>query len=221
MISIFRQADQVILWKATRPGKTNTTNYWTIFRIIIAYSEYKKFVFFICHSFQIACGHYGIGIITQRPKDSFGVFPVAKTRQGREDHLFRILPEPFYAADFRSYQVIDPDWDRLEDIGAEILAMEYHKNHEFPHLAIMAVKFSEYIYGVQFHPEAYPEGMISYFQQEERKKIVIEQFGRAAYEEMMFHTRDPIKVGLTNKKVLPGFLQYAIRSLTCTPVTAN
>ncbi len=184
-------------------------------------SDFKKFVFFICHSFQIACDHFGIGLINQRPKNSFGVFPVAKTRQGKVDQIFRYLPEPFYAADFRNYQVIDPDWDRLEAIGAEILAMEYHKNHEFPHLAIMAIKFSDAVYGVQFHPEAYPEGMITYFQQQERKKLVIKQFGRAAYEEMMFHTRDPIKVGLTNKKVLPGFLQYAIRSLTCTPVTAE
>lgn len=180
----------------------------------------KKFVFFICHSFQIACDHFGIGKITPRPADSFGVFRIAKTLQGRNDQLFRSLPDPFYAADFRSYQVIDPDWDRLEDIGSEVLAVEYHKNHDFPHLAVMAVKFSDAMYGVQFHPEAYPDGMIEYFQQEARKKIVIEEYGRAAYEEMMFHTRDPIKVGLTNKKVLPGFLEYASRSLTCAPMNS-
>jgi homoserine O-succinyltransferase/O-acetyltransferase len=185
------------------------------------WSEYKKFVFFICHSFQIACAHFGIGTINQRPKDSFGVFAVAKTRQGLEDHLFRNLPEPFYAADFRSYQVIDPDWDHLERSGMEILAMEYHRNHDFPHLAVMAVKFSKTMYGVQFHPEAYPEGMITYFQQEDRKRLLIGQYGRAAYEEMMFHTRDPIKVALTHKKVLPGFLRYAIRSLTCNLITAE
>lgn len=181
----------------------------------------KKFVFFICHSFQIACDHFGIGVITPRPEDSFGVFRVAKTRKGKDDLLLDSLPDPFYAADFRSFQVIDPDWDRIESLGAEILAVEYHKNHEFPHLALMAVKFSEAMYGVQFHPEAYPEGMIEYFQQEKRKKVVIEEYGRAAYEEMMFHARDPIKVGLTNKKVLPGFLEYASRSLTCSPVTAD
>ncbi|MCB0689715.1 MAG: homoserine O-succinyltransferase [Saprospiraceae bacterium] len=184
-------------------------------------SDSKKFVFFICHSFQIACDHFGVGKITQRPQDSFGIFRVAKTEAGRTDRLFASLPDPFYAADFRSYQVIDADVVRLQELGIQILAQEYHKNHDFPHLALMAVRFSDTIYGVQFHPEAYPEGMLEYFQQESRKKVIIEQFGRAAYEEMIFHTKDPIKVSLTNKKVLPGFLEYATRSLTCTPITAR
>ena len=182
-------------------------------------SPNKKFVFFICHSFQIACHHYGIGSISMRPEESFGIFRVAKTEAGKKDWIFRYLPEPFYAADFRTYQVIDPNWDNIKAIGAEILAMEDHRNHDFPHQAIMAVKFSEYIYGVQFHPEAYPEGMFSYFQKEERKKMVLDQFGGSAYEEMMFHVRDPIKIGLTYKKVLPGFLKHALMALSS--VTVN
>jgi hypothetical protein len=61
--------------------------------------------------------------------------------------------------------------------------------------------------------------MFSYFQKEERKKMVLDQFGGSAYEEMMFHVRDPIKIGLTYKRVLPGFLKHAVESLS--GVSAN
>ena len=33
----------------------------------------KKFVFFVCHSFQMICHHMGIGTISLRRKESFGL----------------------------------------------------------------------------------------------------------------------------------------------------
>ncbi|MES1218973.1 MAG: GMP synthase, partial [Bacteroidota bacterium] len=36
----------------------------------------KKFVFFICHSFQLACRHYNIGVVCKRRSTAFGTFPV-------------------------------------------------------------------------------------------------------------------------------------------------
>ena len=68
------------------------------------HAETNKFAFFICHSFQIACHHFGLAKITRRPRESFGIFPVRKTRGGRDDIIFQYLPSPFYAADFRKYQ---------------------------------------------------------------------------------------------------------------------
>jgi len=35
----------------------------------------KKFVFFICHSFQLAARHYNVGIVTKRRSEAFGIFP--------------------------------------------------------------------------------------------------------------------------------------------------
>src|SRR5688572_10867327 len=42
----------------------------------------KKFVFFICHSFQMICHHMGIGTISLRDKESFGILPMDKTEDG-------------------------------------------------------------------------------------------------------------------------------------------
>ena len=39
-------------------------------------NEQKKYVLFICHSFQLACRHYNVGIVCKRRSTAFGVFPV-------------------------------------------------------------------------------------------------------------------------------------------------
>lgn len=176
---------------------------------------YKKHVFFICHSFQIACNHFGIGQVELRPQESFGIFKVDKTEKAYQDRIFTYLPDPFYAADFRQYQVVKPDMERIASMGAEILAVENISGKTSGVQALMAVRFSDTMYGVQFHPEAYPEGMMTHFREPARKKSVLDRVGSGGFEEMMFHLRDPIKIGLTYKKVLPAFLNFAARSLHC------
>src|ERR1700761_692864 len=37
---------------------------------------HHKQVLFICHSFQLACRHYGVGHVTNRKSTSFGIFPI-------------------------------------------------------------------------------------------------------------------------------------------------
>lgn len=173
----------------------------------------KKFVLFICHSFQIACHHFKVGKITRRKKDSFGIFPLLKTEEGLRDHLFEYLPQPFYAADFRSYQVTRLQQKQLARIGARVLATEHPRHQVYKTPALMAVRFTPEMYGFQFHPEAYPRGMSEYFMDPKRKKQIVKEHGRQVYEEMMFHMRDPLKIGLTHRKLLPGFLQYACHAL--------
>ncbi len=174
----------------------------------------RKFVLFICHSFQIACHHFGIGEITRRKKDSFGIYPVIKTEGGKRDALFSFLPQPFYVADFRSYQVVRPKKKQLASSGVTIMATEDPDHHRFKDLALMAIRFTPEMYGVQFHPEAYPQGMEEYFTEKKRKKQIIKTHGHAVYEEMMFHLRDPIKIGLTHRRLLPGFLEFATEYLS-------
>ncbi|NJN35299.1 MAG: hypothetical protein HC817_14660 [Saprospiraceae bacterium] len=57
--------------------------------------ENRKFVFFICHSFQLACQFFKIGEIMQRRSKSFGTFPCFKTEEGSKEPLFDALPNPF------------------------------------------------------------------------------------------------------------------------------
>ena len=39
----------------------------------------KKYVFLICHSFQMACRKYGLGKVTRRKSPAFGIFPISMT----------------------------------------------------------------------------------------------------------------------------------------------
>ncbi|MFN0215610.1 MAG: glutamine amidotransferase-related protein [Saprospiraceae bacterium] len=173
----------------------------------------KKHCFFICHSFQMACHHFALGEVTQRYKMSFGTFPVYKTHAGKEEPFFEGLPDPFYIADFRRYQVINPQHKRLKDLGAEILCLEKLRPHVHFERAVMAVRFSPEMVGTQFHPEADPGGLLQYFMEEERKKSIVEEHGASRYDRMIRDLANPQKIQRTFESLIPAFLDAAIEAL--------
>lgn len=172
----------------------------------------KKRVFFICHSFQLACRHYSVGIISPRNKRAFGVYPVHVTLQGQRDEHFRGLRDPFYVVDSRDFQVTDPDTRKMELMGSQILCIEKYRPHraEFKQ-AVMAIRFNEHMIGTQFHPEADAIGMSMYLQTEEKKKTVIEEIGEEKWRSMLDHLNDPDKIMWTYAHILPNFLSEAAR----------
>ena len=107
----------------------------------------KKFVFFVCHSFQMICHHMGIGTISLRRKESFGILPVDKTDEGQSDPLLMHLNSPFYGADFRRYEVIYPNADRLRELDATVTALENPDLDIDENRALMAVRFSKEWFG--------------------------------------------------------------------------
>lgn len=173
----------------------------------------KKHIFFICHSFQLACRYFEVGKITKRKSTSFGVFPVHLLPEGREEPVFEGMPDPFYAVDSRDYQVIQPNEDRIKELGAKILCIEKNRPHVPYERAMMAVRFSEYFIGTQFHPEADARGMTIHLQTEERKKIVVENHGIHKWESMIEQLNDPEKIVWTHDHILPNFLSIAMNSL--------
>ncbi len=173
----------------------------------------KKHVFFICHSFQMACKYFRVGKVVPRRSTSFGTFPCHKTDAGVADPLLYGLDNPFYVADFRDWQVIQPDVARLETMGAEILALEKIRPHVPLERALMAIRFSREFIGTQFHPEADPDGMIEHFLDPERRRKIVAEHSERKYLRMMDHLRDPDKISLTHEIVLPGFLRRALRAL--------
>lgn len=173
----------------------------------------KKYCFFICHSFQMACHHFGIGNITRRRRKSFGTFPIYKTDDGRDEWLFKSLDDPFFVADFREYQVIDPNFEKMEEIGAKLLCIEKERTKAGLERAMMAVRFSPEMIGTQFHPEADPKGMRKYFSDEERVIAILEDFGKEKLEFMVNDLNHPDKIEKTHKIVLPFFLHRAIQGV--------
>lgn len=176
----------------------------------------KKQVLFICHSFQLVCRHYAIAHVTSRKSTAFGVFPIHLQPEGKDEPVFAGMNDPFFAVDSRSYQVIQPDRQQLERMGAHVLAIEKERPHVPLERAIMAVRFSDAMIGTQFHPEADAIGMSMYLQREDRKKTVIAEHGEEKWRSMIEHLNDPDKILWTYSHVIPNFLDYALKGETKT-----
>lgn len=170
----------------------------------------KKHVFFICHSFQLACRHYGIGTVCRRRSTAFGVFPIHMLEDGKQERVFEGLKDPFYSVDSRDYQVIEPNHARLREMGGKILAIEKDRPHVPYERAIMSVRFNDHFMGTQFHPEADAAGMHMYLLREDKKQTVIENHGEAKWKSMVEQLQDPEKIMWTYQHVLPNFLNLAI-----------
>ncbi len=173
----------------------------------------KKKVFFICHSFQLACRHYNIGKVCKRKSTSFGIFPVHVVGFPTDEMVFEGLNNPFYAVDSRDYQVIEPNYNVLSVMGSTILAIEKDRPHIPFERAIMAVRFNEHFIGTQFHPEADAIGMSMYLQRADKKETIIKNHGEDKWESMVEQLQDPDKIIYTYNLILPNFLNSLIGNL--------
>ena len=179
-------------------------------------NQQKKYVFFICHSFQLVCRHWQLAKVCARKSTSFGVFPIHLLEEGKEEPVFNGMADPFYAVDSRDFQVIEPRMNVLYK-GAKILCIEKDRPHLPYERAIMGIRFSNYFIGTQFHPEADAIGMSMYLQTEEKKKTVIENHGEEKWKSMIEQLNDPDKILWTYAHILPNFLNIAVNSLYGVP----
>ena len=173
----------------------------------------KKHVFFICHSYQLVCRHWKIANVCKRKSTAFGIFPVHLMKDGLNEAVFEGIPDPFYAVDSRDWQVIEPHHNALRHMGATILCIEKERAHVPLERAIMAIRFNDYFFGTQFHPEADAVGMSMYLQTDAKKKTVVENYGFEKWQSMIDHLNDPDKILWTYSHILPNFLNRAVHSL--------
>src|ERR1700744_2471159 len=173
----------------------------------------KKFGFFVCHSFQLMCRHYQLGEVNMRRSPSFGVLPVHLTAAGREDPVNNNLSVIFLAVDSRSWQVINPDESRFEELGFELLAIEKERPHIDLPRALMAIRLSPYFVATQFHPEVDPVGMKAFLQQNVKSDEVLKQVGEEKYNQILRLLDDPMAIAHTQQTLIPNFLDQAIAGL--------
>lgn len=176
-------------------------------------NEIKKHVLFICHSFQMACLHFGLATITKRNDTSFGVMTIHKTKEGITDPLFEGLADPFYAIDSRDYQVVQPKLSIFAKKGAKIISLEKIRDHVQYERAIMAVRFTDYFVGTQFHPEADPISFVSYMRNKDAKEKIKNMKGKKKFRNMLEDLMDDDKIYRTNETLIPNFLRIAINDL--------
>ncbi|MBS1544321.1 MAG: GMP synthase [Bacteroidetes bacterium] len=199
----------------TSEGSDWEKSYFQLMDLIRRYNsshpQDRKYVFLICHSFQIYCRQYGYATIIKRRSTAFGVMPVHKTKQGRLDPLLHGLDDPFYAVDSRDYQILQPREEKIWSGGGEVLCIEKDRPNVGLERAVMAIRFDESIVGTQFHPEADSEGMYNYLIREDKRKSVIERHGAKKYEQMLLYLNEPDKIRRTYHTVIPGFLRSALK----------
>lgn len=171
----------------------------------------KKYALMICHSFQLMCRHFDLAEVVKRKSDSFGIMPVHLTDLGQSDVLFSKMSDPFYAADFREWQVLQPKTNNIKALGATILAIEKDRPHVPLERALMALRVSEEIIGTQFHPEADPTGMTFHFSKEETKEKIIQRHGTQKFNDLMLRLQDPEYLLKTYNTFIPSFLDTALQ----------
>lgn len=173
----------------------------------------RKHFLAICHSFQMMCRHFGLAEVEPRRSGSFGILPVHLTEAGRSDAVMGRLPDPFYGADFREWQVLKPRHDTIQAVGASILAIEKERPHVPLERAVMAMRVSPEILGCQFHPEADPEGMQAHFSKPEQRESIIAKHGQAKYEEIQFRMTDEGSMPRTYDTFIPEFMRQAVAAV--------
>lgn len=173
----------------------------------------KKYVFLICHSFQLVCREFKYAQVTKRKSTAFGIFPIHLQHQGKNEPVFAGLGDPFFAVDSRDYQAIRPNHNLLQSMDAHVLAIEKERPHVPYERAIMAIRFSDCMIGTQFHPEADATGMSMYLQREDKKQTVIAEHGQEKWANMIEHLNDPDKISWTYSHVIPNFLHQALEQI--------
>lgn len=177
----------------------------------------RKHGLFICHSFQMMSRFFGLGDVVRRRSPAFGIFAVHKAPAGRREPLFYGLADPFYAVDFRTWQVVQPSVARLSELQAEIISLEKIRPHVELERAVMGIRLSPELVGFQFHPEADAVGMKPFFMDPARKEEIIRDHGEAKYHEILDRLTDPNYIQRTHETVLPNFLRNAIARLRPEP----
>lgn len=169
----------------------------------------KKYIFFICYSYQMMCRFFNLATVSERNSTSFGIYKIHKTLAGKQDRILKGLSDPYFAVDSRDWQLVQPDYHSINDLGAKILSLEKIRLHRDYERALMALRVSEEWVGTQFHPEAEPVSMAQYFGKEKKRREIIKIYGEEKYRKMMVRMDDPNKIAATHQTILPNFLNNA------------
>lgn len=179
---------------------------------------------FICHSFQLMCRAFGLARITRRRRPAFGVYEVSLTGAGMQDALLQGMHSMIHAADFRKWQAVRPDRNRIRELDGRIIAVEKERPHIDLERAVMGIRLGvgdgdgrPGFVGVQFHPEADPVGMRRHFNRPDKREAVIEEYGEARFERLLDALDDPDFLIRTYRAVIPRFVERALPGVRLYP----
>jgi GMP synthase-like glutamine amidotransferase len=79
----------------------------------------KKYVLFICHSFQMACRYFEIGNVAKRKSTAFGVFPIHIVDEGKGEPVFSGLPILFMLLTAGITRLLNPTTIKLKPLAQQ------------------------------------------------------------------------------------------------------
>jgi homoserine O-succinyltransferase len=85
----------------------------------------------------------------------------------------------------------------------------------------MAVRFTDYFVGTQFHPEADPISFVSLLRNKEVKEKIKEMKGKRKFRNMLEDLLDDDKIYRTNETLIPNFIRAAINDMMQTNKTMS
>ena len=170
----------------------------------------KKGMLLVCYSFQLIVHQLKLAVVRERRSTSFGITSIYKTPDGKHDPIYNGLTNPFYVADFRDFQVVQPQVSTMEKRGMKILSLEKIRPHIALERAVTGIRFTPDIVGVQFHPEADPDSMKDHFRTPEQKEKIIQAHGMAKYDQIMMRLNNKQAIQKTFDTVIPNFLRNAV-----------
>jgi hypothetical protein len=111
----------------------------------------------------------------------------------------------------RIYQIIAPNDVKIKSMNAQIMALEKMRPAIPLERAIMAIRFSKNMFGVQFHPEAELNELIEYFNEPANKQSIISEFGIEKWERIIAHLDENSPIISTYTHLIPNFLDKVLQ----------
>lgn len=189
--------------------------YWALIDAIDAHNhinhgQRKKHVLFVCHSFQLMCRRLKLADVNPRTSESYGIVPTIATDAAAHETLLSGLGGTYYVFDSREWQVINPDMQRFDEIGATIVSIERERSRPELPRALMAIRFNPYFFATQYHPEVDPLAMKERLKVEQFKQEMIDEYGHDKFNEIFTDLDDDLKIKRTFDTIIPQFLFNAL-----------
>ena len=170
-------------------------------------------VFAVCHSFELAVIHFGVGTMRLRKGTKFGLMPAYLTADGQKNTVFEDFEDWLFAFEHRDWEAVDLNAQRLQELGGALLARESRPDRQDKGEALLSFAFGPGVVGTQFHPEADRPGVIAWITRPEKAKAFKETYGEVLYDRMMKSLSDPNRLARTFALLIPGWLTRRFNEL--------
>jgi GMP synthase-like glutamine amidotransferase len=180
---------------------------------VLAYNKTNphkpKPCFLICHSFQLACRHWDLGLVNARHSAAYGVLEAHPTDCAKNDPVFCDMPDLWWTVENRYFQVTQINTQKIQNQGGQVLAYEKRRPNKTYEQAIVALYFGHNIWGTQFHPEVSAEAFLKHLSKPHIENKVLEEHGPAKLEQIKALLQLDDRIEITRNVVLISFLKIA------------